>query len=101
VPLEAMACGKPVVATSVGGLIDTVVEDVTGMHVPPRDPQALAAAIAGLLEDPERSARYGAAGRRRAATRYTWRRIASETDRVYERLAALGHAAAALRTGEV
>ncbi|WP_375386948.1 glycosyltransferase [uncultured Amnibacterium sp.] len=88
VPLEAMACGRPVVATSVGGLIDTVVEDVTGLHVPPRDPEALAAAVAELLADPERRRRFGVAGHRRAVTRYTWRRIAFDTVRVYERIAA-------------
>ncbi|MGN6446193.1 glycosyltransferase [Amnibacterium sp.] len=88
VPLEAMACGRPVVATRVGGLIDTVVEDSTGLHVPPRDPEALADALEGLLGDPERRRRYGENGRRRAATRYTWRRIGSDTARTYERLTA-------------
>lgn len=100
VPLEAMACGRPVVATRVGGLIDTVVEDSTGVHVPPRDPDALADALAALLADPERRGRYGDAGRRRAATRYSWRRIASDTVRVYERLAARDRVAE-LRTGGV
>ena len=100
VPLEAMACGAPVVATSVGGLIDTVVEDVTGVHVPPRDPEALADAIGALLEDPQRRARYGLAGRRRAATRYSWRRIAAETTRVYDQVVGVRAAAAHLRTGE-
>ncbi|HEV7624040.1 MAG TPA: glycosyltransferase [Amnibacterium sp.] len=94
VPLEAMACGRPVVATSVGGLIDTVVEDVTGVHVPPRDPDALADALEPLLADAERRERYGAAGRRRAVTRYAWRRVALETARVY---AALTDAAPAAR----
>jgi D-inositol-3-phosphate glycosyltransferase len=86
VPLEAMACGRPVVATSVGGLIDTVVEDVTGVHVPTRDPEALADALESLLTDAERRARYGAAGRRRAVSRYAWRRVALETARVYATL---------------
>ncbi len=86
VPLEAMACGRPVVATSVGGLIDTVVEDVTGVHVPPRDPEALADALEPLLADAERRERYGVAGRRRAATRYAWRRVALETVRAYASL---------------
>jgi glycosyltransferase involved in cell wall biosynthesis len=88
VPLEAMACGIPVVASRVGGLIDTVVEDVTGVHVPPRDPQAVADEVGALLADPERRRRYGRAGRRRAASRYTWNRVATETARVYESLQA-------------
>ncbi len=88
VPVEAMASGRAVVATRVGGLIDTVVDDGTGVHVPPRDPEALADAVAALLADPERRLRYERAGRRRAATRYTWRRIAADTLRTYERLAA-------------
>ena len=50
-PLEAMACGVPVVATAVGGLIDTVVDGVTGDLVPPRDPRALGAALRRLLAD--------------------------------------------------
>ena len=67
VPLEAMACGVPVVASAVGGLPDTVVDGVTGVHVPPRDPAALAAAVRALLADPLRRAAFGAAGARRAA----------------------------------
>ncbi|WP_375399863.1 glycosyltransferase [uncultured Amnibacterium sp.] len=86
VPLEAMACGVPVVASAVGGLLDTVVEDVNGLHVPTRDPDALAAALAGLLADPERRSRYGAAGRARAETRYSWARVAAETAQVYDRV---------------
>jgi len=97
VPLEAMACGRPVVASSVGGLIDTVVEDATGLHVPPRDEAAVAAAVAGLLDDPERREAYGRAGRERAEHRYTWQRVAADSERVYERLVAgsvAGNAAA-------
>jgi glycosyltransferase involved in cell wall biosynthesis len=103
VPLEAMACGRPVVASSVGGLIDTVVEDATGLHVPPRDEQAVAAAVGALLDDPERRESYGRAGRERAEARYTWHKVAADSERVYERLlaaagapsAATGHAPAA------
>jgi glycosyltransferase involved in cell wall biosynthesis len=87
VPLEAMACGRPVVASAVGGLLDTVVEDVTGLHVPPRDAAAVAEAAHSLLGDPERRARYGRAGRRRATTRYTWARVAAETERIYDEVA--------------
>ena len=94
VPLEAMACGRPVIASSVGGLIDTVVEDVTGVHVPPRDPGAVAGAVAGLLADPGRRERYGRAGRHRAETRYSWQRVSAETALVYDDLAMATRAAA-------
>ena len=88
VPLEAMACGVPVVATAVGGQIDSVVDGVTGVHVPPRDPEALAGALRGLLDDPERRAALGAAGRRRAQERFAFDRIAAATREVYGAVAA-------------
>ncbi|MFJ4219408.1 glycosyltransferase [Curtobacterium luteum] len=97
VPLEAMACGRPVIASSVGGLIDTVVEDATGLHVPPRDEEAVATAIGTLLEDPERREAFGAAGRERAVARYTWQKVAAESERVYDRLLAGGSAVADTR----
>jgi type III pantothenate kinase len=87
VPLEAMACGVPVVASAVGGMIDTVVDGVTGVHVPPRDPERLAAALRRLLDDPERRAAYGRAGVRRARRLYDWERVATATLDVYARLA--------------
>ena len=83
VPLEAMACGVPVVASAVGGLVDSVVDGVTGVHVPPRRPGLLAAAVAALLADPERRATLGATGARRARRRYGWDRIAGSTLGVY------------------
>jgi glycosyltransferase involved in cell wall biosynthesis/phosphoheptose isomerase len=88
VPLEAMACGTPVVASAVGGMVDTIVDDVTGIHVPPRDPDRLAEALALLLADPERRAAYGSAGVDRARRRYGWPRIAAATLDVYARVAA-------------
>ena len=88
VPLEAMACGVPVVASAVGGLVDTVVHDVTGVHVPPRRPGLVATAIAELLADPGRRAALGAAGARRARRRYGWDRIARSTLEVYAGLPA-------------
>src|SRR3954465_2287972 len=78
-----MACGRPVVATAVGGLVDTVVDGGTGVLVPPRDPVALGEAVAGLLADDERRVGYGAAGVRRARTRYRWSRVVADTDAVY------------------
>ena len=87
-PLEAMACGVPVVASAVGGQVDTVVHGVTGLHVPPRDPAALAAALGDLLADPARRARLGAGGARRARERYGWDRVAQATHEAYQGLAA-------------
>jgi D-inositol-3-phosphate glycosyltransferase len=86
VPLEAMACGRPVVASAVGGLLDTVVDGVTGVHVPARSPVRLAQALAALLADAGLRARLGAAGAERARSRYTWRRVAGSTSEVYAEL---------------
>jgi len=83
VPLEAMACGRPVVASAVGGLIDTVVDGVTGLHVPPRRPDKLAHAIGRLIADPVLRERLGAAGAERARSRYEWARVADATLDVY------------------
>jgi glycosyltransferase involved in cell wall biosynthesis len=86
VPLEAMACGVPVVAAAVGGLTDTVQDGVTGVLVPPRRHDAQAAALTGLLADPSRRADMGIAGAARARARYGWRRVAVATAEAYEDL---------------
>lgn len=85
VPLEAMACGVPVVAAAVGGLGDTVLNHRTGLHVPPKDPEATATAIARLLDNPEMAAAYGQAGERRVRVRYSWDRVAQETEKAYRK----------------
>jgi glycosyltransferase involved in cell wall biosynthesis len=85
-PLEAMACGRPIVATAVGGLVDSVVDGVTGDLVPPRDPQRLGEVLAALLADDERRAAYGAAGVKRARSRYRWSRVVADTDAVYRQV---------------
>jgi type III pantothenate kinase len=87
VPLEAMACGVPVVASAVGGMIDTVVDGVTGVHIPPRDPDRLAGVLRGLLDDPQRREEFGQAGVRRARRLYDWGRVATATLDVYARQA--------------
>jgi D-inositol-3-phosphate glycosyltransferase len=83
VPIEAMASGVPVVATAVGGMIDTVVDGVTGIHVPPRDPDTLAGALRGLLDRPSYRERLGRAGAVRARRRYGWDGIAAATQDAY------------------
>jgi D-inositol-3-phosphate glycosyltransferase len=88
VPLEAMACARPVVASAVGGLIDTVVDGITGIHVPPRRPDKLAEALRLLLADEAMRGRLGAAGAERARSRYTWARVADATIDVYLELLA-------------
>jgi phosphoheptose isomerase len=87
VPLEAMACGVPVVAAAVGGMIDSVVDDLTGVHVPPRDPERLVETLRPLLDDQERRRAYGRAGVERARRLYDWDRIAKATLDVYSKLA--------------
>jgi D-inositol-3-phosphate glycosyltransferase len=86
VPLEAMACGRAVVATAVGGMKDTVVDRVTGLLVPPRDPNALAHALRGVFADRAMTAAYGMAGRDRVLARYAWPRIAAATEAVYQQV---------------
>lgn len=86
VPLEAMACGVPVVAAAVGGLIDTVVDGQTGVHVPPRRPDLVAGVLGALLADPVRAGAYGAAGAARARGRYSWARVAATTLATYQHL---------------
>jgi glycosyltransferase involved in cell wall biosynthesis len=84
VPLEAMASGKPVVASAVGGMLDTVVDGVTGVLVPPRKPHLLAERLASLLSQPDLLDRYGKAGIERARSRYCWSRVAQLTASVYD-----------------
>jgi glycosyltransferase involved in cell wall biosynthesis len=84
VPLEAMACGVPVVASAVGGFLDTVVDGATGTLVPPRRPDLLAAEIRRLLAEPFWREAYGTAGVDRARARYSWERIAEGTLAAYD-----------------
>ncbi len=89
VPLEAMACGRPVVASSVGGNQDTVVDQVTGLLVPPRRPEALATALRDLIGSPTLGAAYGIAGRDRVLARYDWEQVAVATALVYDDVVAV------------
>jgi glycosyltransferase involved in cell wall biosynthesis len=80
--LEALACGTPVVASAVGGLVETVRDGTTGWSVPPGDPEALAAALRDVLDRPDEAQRRGAAGA--MAVRQQFR-----SDEVFDRLASL------------
>src|SRR5262249_50432454 len=77
--LEAMAAGRAVVASRVGGLAEVVVHDETGLLVSPGDVAGLAAALGRLAEDRALRARLGAAGQQRVRARYTTARMAEGT----------------------
>ena len=81
--IEAMAAGRAVVATSVGGVPDVVEHDTSGLLVPPRDADALGAALARLAADRELRAAMGAAGRARAMERYSHLRLVDDIERLY------------------
>jgi glycosyltransferase involved in cell wall biosynthesis len=80
---EAMAHGRPVVASAVGGLLDLVVHEETGLLVPPRDPPALRAALDRLLRDRALRRRLGAAARARVARLCSWERVTQRLLDVY------------------
>ena len=81
--LEAMAAGLPVVASRVGGIPELVADGVTGHLVPPADPDALAAALLDLLDQPERGAAFGKAGRARIEQRYSFERMVMQFESLY------------------
>jgi glycosyltransferase involved in cell wall biosynthesis len=85
---EAMLAELAVVATDVGGIPDVVIDGETGLLVPPEDPEALARAIAELIDDPARRAEMGRAGRRRAAEKFTAAGMVAGFERLYRELEA-------------
>ena len=86
VPLEAMACGVPVIASAVGGHLDTISDGRTGALVPPRDPAALAQRLREMLADPARLAAIGSAAAVRARSCYGWDRIAADMELLYRQV---------------
>jgi len=84
--LEAMASGVPVVATAVGGTPEILSDGTTGILVPTRNPDRLAAAMVALAADPARRAALAAAARRRVETAFTIERMVDEYARAYRRL---------------
>ncbi len=84
--LEAAASGRPVVTTDIPGPRDFVQDGVTGILVPPDDPEALARALESLLHDPDRRGRMGAAGRQRVLERFTQQEVNRQTIAIYHEL---------------
>ncbi len=87
VVMEAMACGRPVIATRIGGNEELIVEGVTGLLVPPRDPDALAQAMQQLLGESSRADAMGAAGRERMAREFNVPRMVQAHVALYEDVA--------------
>lgn len=98
--LEAMNFGVPVVGSAVGGILDVVVPEESGLLVPPGDAEALAAALRRLLTDGALAARLGEAGRRRVQTHFSWDTIVARWLSVYRRVArpAIGRDASCAQT---
>jgi glycosyltransferase involved in cell wall biosynthesis len=86
--LEAMAAGRPIVATAVGGNPELITDGETGLLVPPEDPAALAAAIARLIREPALARRLGETARRRVEQEYTLDAMVRRMERLYDDLMA-------------
>jgi glycosyltransferase involved in cell wall biosynthesis len=84
--LEYMQSALPVVATAVGGVPEFVVDGVTGLLVPPRDPAALAAAVLQLLDDPARRAELGRRGRERQQQELSFEAVVEPFVALYDEL---------------
>lgn len=82
--IESLLMGRPTVATAVGGMVDTIRHNETGVLVPPDDPEALAQAIVGLLDDPEKARQLGRRGREWALERFTLAKTVDDLDRLYQ-----------------
>jgi glycosyltransferase involved in cell wall biosynthesis len=89
--LDAMACGKPIVATTAGGIPEVVADGKTGLLVPPRDHEAMANAIMTLLRDEGLRRAMGAAGDARVRDRFSAERMVQDTLAVYQRVARHAH----------
>jgi len=87
VALEAMACGVPVIVSSVGSHVDAVADGISGAHVPPQAARQIAYAIESLKADAPRRERFARFGVERTSARYGWSRIAAETFEVYATVA--------------
>jgi glycosyltransferase involved in cell wall biosynthesis len=92
-PLEAMACGRPVIGSAVGGIAYTVEDAKTGFLVPPRDPAALAGRLKTILTHPSLRDAMGRAARKRVQEHFTWPLVAERTAALYREVVARGRLA--------
>jgi len=84
--LEAMACGKPVVATQIAGVAEDIKGNNAGLVVGPGDKYGLAEAMLRILTNQELAAKMGSLGRRLVEKKYNWRKVAEQTSKLYEEL---------------
>ncbi len=84
--IEAMAAGKPVVATHVGGVPNLIKNGVAGILVPPANPVALAKSIISLLADPQRRSQMGQAGQKHVLPAFNAQRLVNDIDQLYRQL---------------
>jgi D-inositol-3-phosphate glycosyltransferase len=82
-PLEAMACGTPVVGANVGGIKYSVADGITGALVPPNDPQALAQKVFELIGDAPKLEQMGKKAIKHVNTNFTWKRVAEQVGALY------------------
>jgi glycosyltransferase involved in cell wall biosynthesis len=82
--VEAMACGKPVIGTDVGGIPEIIREDTNGLIVPVRSARALANAVNAVLQNEDKALRFGLAGRKIVEHEFTWERTAQGYEEFYE-----------------
>ena len=85
--IEALAAGRPVVSTRVGGVPNVVHDGESGLLVPSRDPAAFAEAVLALLRDPRRAAQLGLAGRAEVFPKHSSGRLVQDVERLYLELA--------------
>ena len=86
-PLEAMACGRPVVVTDIVGVAEDVGRTGAGIVVKPADEDSLSRAIVSIIADEKSAARMGEAGRRLVEEKYSWKRVALQVEQIYREAA--------------
>lgn len=84
--IEAMAAGRPVIASAVGGLRESIIDGVTGYHVPPMDADAICEAVSQLIANQEISAQFARAGQARAREKYSLYNMAVKNEMLYQAL---------------